>query len=299
MKIPVIDFSIYNEDDVDSIANLAKQIELALAEVGFISFRHLGISDALLQQTFDASQDFFALSQTTKQKIAYVDAAANFGYQSMQQEKLTPTGLPDLKESLTMRDILNNPHAPWPSEQLKHVLFEFYQSAMVAAYRIQRVFAHILKVEREFFVSRHKGQCTTLRLLRYPPVKAHLANQFGAGEHTDYGMMTLLFQDSVGGLEVQDDTGEWHAVTPVKGDVVLNCGDLMQQWTNDYFRSTKHRVQPNMNNRDRYSIALFIDPDADVLVESLPSCVSPERPAKYFQTFAGEFIQAKIRATHM
>jgi isopenicillin N synthase-like dioxygenase len=81
-------------------------------------------------------------------------------------------------------------------------------------------------------------------------------------------------------------------------DAVINTGDLMERWTNGRFRSTVHRVRPNNGNRDRYSIALFVDPDAAVQVECFESCVSAERPLRYSRIAAGEHIRQKIAATH-
>ena len=126
----------------------------------------------------------------------------------------------------------------------------------------------------------------------------HSSAQLGAGAHTDYGSITLLFQDEVGGLELLRADRTWQQAPPVRGAAVINTGDLMERWTNGRFRSTVHRVRPISGSQDRYSIALFVDPDAAVEVECFQSCISAERPARYPRITAGEHIRRKIAATN-
>ncbi len=138
-----------------------------------------------------------------------------------------------------------------------------------------------------------------MRVLHYPVIDTQTLNpdQLGAGAHTDYGTITLLFQDGVSGLEVCDKNGRWHTAPADKDLVVINTGDLMARWSNDTFRSTPHRVQPRSVAPQRYSIALFIDPDSAVEIETLPNCITAERPNRYTPVSAGEHIQAKIEAS--
>ena len=151
-----------------------------------------------------------------------------------------------------------------------------------------------------YFTRLHSGEAVSLRLLCYPPVNA--ANlqpgQLGAGAHTDYGFLTLLFQDNVGGLQVQDKTGAWIDVPPIPGAIVVNSGDLLERWTNRRYRSTLHRVVPSDATRTRYSIAMFIDPDPDAEVSVLPSCVDNARPALFPPITAGAHLQSKLEASH-
>ncbi len=263
-----------------------------------MSLANCGVEDSLVAEMFAASRTFFDLEESRKQALGYSGAEDNFGYQGVGEESLEPGTEPDLKEALTMRDFFAHVDAAWPSSHLRDVCGAFYSQCLAAAHRVQRVFAAALGVEEEFFVRRHTGENVTLRLLHYPPVPARSGRQMGAGAHTDYGMLTLLFQDQVGGLEVRDRGGVWQAVEPVPGHVVVNTGDLMEHWTNGRFRSTLHRVQPRHSVGDRYSIAMFCDPDPDVLIDCLPSCVTATNPARYAPILAGEHIQQKIRATH-
>ena len=187
----------------------------------------------------------------------------------------------------------------WPDDAFRDACTAFYSACRRTAAEVMRAFALALDVPADFFDSRHTGRTQTLRLLHYPPSRARRANQLGAGAHTDYGTLTLLFQDDSGGLEVRDTGGRWVAATPMAGTVVVNTGDLLARWTNDRYRSTPHRVQvrPAAAARGRQSIAFFSDPDPDVLVETIESCRDPDGGSRYEPITAGAFIDGRIAAS--
>jgi isopenicillin N synthase-like dioxygenase len=138
----------------------------------------------------------------------------------------------------------------------------------------------------------------TLRLLHYPPTHAPLAEgQLGAGEHTDYGNVTLLATDTVGGLMVQDRTGRWLDAPVVADAFVCNIGDCLMRWTNDVYVSTPHKVV-SPPGRDRYSIAFFLDPDPDAVVACLPTCADAGGPARYPAITAADFLKSRLEPTY-
>jgi isopenicillin N synthase-like dioxygenase len=150
----------------------------------------------------------------------------------------------------------------------QQVMLEFYElGRTVVSPQVLRAFAIALQLPEDFFTLKH-GQNHFLRLLHYPPLTAAPeVGQLRAGEHTDYGSITLLLQDAIGGLEVRTRSGEWIAAPPIPGTIVVNVGDAMQRWTNDRLCSTPHRVRiPTGEDagRSRYSVALFCDPNPDV-----------------------------------
>ena len=299
MQIPVIDFASYAEDDPAALQALAAQVNAALTGIGFMSLKNIGIDEDLQRRVFAASKAYFAQPETDKRKLGYSSAEENFGYQGVCEESLEPGQPPDLKEALTMRDLESRAGDDWPDPAFRDLLLEFYRACLQAAYRVMRVFSTDLDVPGEYFVKVHTGTNVTMRLLHYPPLSAEQDGQLGAGAHTDYGMITLLFQDSVGGLEVRDRDGQWQPVTPIPGAVVINVGDLTERWTNNRYRSSLHRVQPRGGVGDRYSIAMFVDPDPETRVECLPSCTDAAHPPLYPPTSAGEHILQKIQATHI
>jgi len=302
MQIPVIDFQTYDESNPESLELLAEQVKKALSEVGFMSVTNLGIDKKLLETVFANNKDYFAQSRQEKMQQAYTNAEENFGYQALLDETLNPAFPADLKESFVMCDPVE--HAKditrWPSEDFLDLTLTFYKQCVECANKILRVFAVALGVEREFFVRCFTGENVTLRYLRYPTSGSEVESekQLGAGAHTDYGIITLLFQDNVGGLEARGLDNKWHPVDYVEDAIVINTGDLMQRWTNKVFRSTPHRVQHKIGQKERFSIALFMDPDRDTMVETIPSCLNEERPEGYPPITAGEHILAKIKATH-
>jgi isopenicillin N synthase-like dioxygenase len=156
-----------------------------------------------------------------------------------------------------------------------------------------------LDLPPDFFNDKHTGLTQTLRFLNYPPSGQPEAGQLGAGAHTDYGTITLLFQDNKGGLQVQNVDGDWVDAPPIEGTVVINTGDLIARWSNDVFKSTPHRVVPRPESavEGRQSIAFFSDPDPDVLIETFPSCITDDRPARYPPITAGEHIRERILAS--
>ncbi|MFT6433058.1 MAG: isopenicillin N synthase-like dioxygenase [Candidatus Azotimanducaceae bacterium] len=301
MKLPIIDFAYYDEAKPETIKAIALDMEHALTTLGFMSISNLDVSKQQLSNIFSMSETFFASDEITKSRSAYRSAAENFGYQGLGVEYLDPKKPSDVKETFTMRNLLHHDSADerWPNGNFRDEMSRFFADCLSSAYKVQRVFAEILNTDAQFFVKYHNGENVSLRLLHYPPteISAIEDGQLGAGAHTDYGMITLLFQNGVGGLQVQDE-GEWVDVDPVDGAIVVNTGDLMERWTNGRFKSTLHRVQPLIGNSSRYSIAMFVDPDTATPVEVLQSCITGDSPAKYEKITAGEHIQEKIRATH-
>jgi isopenicillin N synthase-like dioxygenase len=299
-RVPIVDISSFAADDGGRI-RVVNEVKRALSESGFLYVLGHGIDAAQIGRAFAIASRFFVLPLERKAAFAYGSVEANFGFQGIESESLDPNSKPDLKEAFTMRNArawAANAER-WPDAEFRDMALELYDEGLAAAYRMLAILAAGLDLPSHFFAERHLGENVTLRFLHYPanlPTKS--SDQLGAGAHTDYGSITLLFQDDVGGLELLGSDGEWHFAPPVADAVVINTGDLMERWTNGRFRSTMHRVRPITGARDRYSIALFVDPDSAVQVDCIPSCVRPDAPARYPPITAGEHIRQKIEATH-
>ena len=126
----------------------------------------------------------------------------------------------------------------------------------------------------------HRENFSTTRVIHYPAYTGPLEDkQMRIGEHSDYGTITLLWQiNDVPGLEVQDLDGAWHPVPYAEDGVVCNIGDLLQRWTNDYFKSTKHRVVNTHIDQERWSMPHFVDPKPGTMVENLTSETAKYEP---------------------
>lgn len=286
--------------DLTNSAESARAMREALSTTGFLYVRGHGVPVDLIAEAFAVSAAYFAQPRDFKTRFAYTDATANFGFQGLEIESLDPAALPDLKESFTMC----NPQAMrdasrWPDPEFRRVALRLFVECHALGCRLLEHLGRSLELEPGFFCQRHRGEGVTLRFLHYPAnLPRRTGAQLGAGEHTDYGSITLLLQDDVGGLEVQDVQGRWVAAPQVEDAILVNAGDLLERWTNGCVRSTRHRVLPVTGSRDRHSLVLFVDPDPDVEIACIPSCVTADRPARHPPITAREHILQKLTATH-
>jgi len=285
--IPVIDLMGVNS---------LKKIEEAYTTVGFAVFTNaLDTPDATKMKMWQQSmQDFFALPMETKQKYPY-DNDTNLGYSMVGHENVDPTAPKDIKESYNY----NNTRMPdelWPTE-----LSTFKQSALDSisiadklTLRILSMFDVILNTGTTL-VDAHKEMFNTTRILHYPAYTGPILDkQMRIGEHSDYGTITLLWQiNDVPGLEVQDLEGTWHAVPYADDGVVVNIGDLLQRWTNDYFKSTKHRVVNTHIDQERFSMPHFVDPQPGTIVKNLT-----KEPDKYEPIESKEYLMWRLAQSY-
>jgi isopenicillin N synthase-like dioxygenase len=310
MQIPVIDFQPFTQGNSESRQAVAQQIYQACHEIGFMYLKNPGISPQQIEALFTQSQSFFNLPLEVKQQLAWSDEVSNRGYVGIERERLDPDQPGDLKEAFNVGKEVNNcnaaPHMivnKWLPDQkeFQSEVLAFWDTCCQVADKVLHAFAIALQVPEDFFATKHDQQNHTLRLLHYPPIlQLPKLGQVRAGAHSDYGSITLLFQDQVGGLEVQTKDGEWILAPTIPDTVVVNTGDLMQRWTNHVFCSTKHRVMIPTDERikrSRYSVAFFCHPNHDAEIACLPSC-SLENPAIYPPISAGEHLLSRLQATY-
>ena len=302
MQTPIVSFEGFQSADRLKMEDAVSNVDRALSDWGFIASSDLGFSDELIAKVFEASATFFLSDTKNKMRSAYLSAEENFGYQAFASEHLDPASPADLKETFTMRNILNATieENRWPSVEFKELMQLFFAECLERAFLLQRILAKALNLEEDFFVKFHSGQNISLRLLRYPVCSSDKVqdSQLGAGAHTDYGLTTFLFQDSVGGLQICDRDGNWQDVEPDKSVVLINSGDLLERWTNGKYRSTLHRVKPMTRGRDRFSIAFFVDPDSDTEVKVLDSFIGADTPRKFSDVKAGDYIRGRLEDSH-
>ena len=177
---------------------------------------------------------------------------------------------------------------------VKNLGNSYFDACSKLARSLHRAFARDLDLPLDFFVDKLDRPLATLRALHYPASSGE--GEIGAGEHTDYGNITLLATDDVGGLEVRTRAGQWIAAPPMKEAYVVNIGDCLMRWTNDVYVSTPHRVV-NRSGRERYSIAFFFDPNPEARVEAIPSCVAAGAAALYPPILAADYIKMRLDAS--
>jgi isopenicillin N synthase-like dioxygenase len=168
---------------------------------------------------------------------------------------------------------------------------------------VLRLFAAALALPHDYFEVFHKDPMCALRCLNYPAAgKPLLPQQRGAGEHADYGSITILKSDpDVSGLEVRLPSGEWIAAPLVKDGFIVNIGDMMARWTNDRWVSTLHRVSspgaPGGGARRRQSIAYFYNTSFDAEISSIPTCLSDGEQTKYAPVNGGDYLMQRFNST--
>lgn len=295
----------------------SQELHNALLEHGFVAIRNCGISTKQLDMVFRSAHSFFDQPDTEKTAARYRDTQKNFGYQPMHTEALDPDqgadGPADSKESFTMRNIISAANPPGTPEGFGATANTMFANCSSTAMRIIDLLEQALGAPQGSIAANHTGENMTLRYLHYPVLSTGAmlstgrkgnsrtdekkSDQLGAGAHTDYGTITLLFSDGVAGLQLCDSAGDWRDVDVAAGDVLVNTGDLMSLWSNGLYPSTVHRVQPRLSQPARYSLAFFVDPDSATRVNPLPCCVTKARPATTAEVVAGEHIQARIEAS--
>ena len=280
-NLPVIDISsLINNKDIKQVA---QQINEACRHYGFFYIKGHGISEILQQQLIEISQAFFELPEEQKMQISMDKGGRAWrGFFPVKGE-LT-SGKPDLKEGVYFGEELPSTHPKviaktpmhgqnlFPSEfpELKPVVLEYIEKLTELAHHLMRGISFSLGLKENYFEENFTYNPLTLfRIFHYPPTnsKAKLEAPWGVGEHTDYGMFTILKQDEVGGLQVKSNK-QWIKAPYVKGTFVCNIGDMLDKLTEGYYVSTPHRVL-NETGKERYSFPFFFDPNFDAPIKNI------------------------------
>jgi isopenicillin N synthase-like dioxygenase len=292
--IPVIDFAGYLSGEPASKAGTAARIRGAFEEFGFLYLRGHGLPSRILDDVFAQSCAFFDLPPETKARAS--------GYSPPGYSALDPTRPADLKEAFRARYDRELSPTHWPAELagFAAAVEGFHLAGADLARQVMHAIALSLGLAEDYFDAAHAPHCGQTHLLHYPPLRAPAGpGQFRSGAHTDYGTLTLLFHHAdAGGLEIQRPDETWVPAPSLPGAVIVNAADLLARWTNDQFRSVRHRVvlpEGALATRSRYSAVRFCEPRYDAVITCLPTCQGPGRPARYPPITAGEHIQAKLR----
>jgi isopenicillin N synthase-like dioxygenase len=285
--IPVIDFQE---------ARLLDKIREAYTTVGFAVFTNslLPHDKNIMDEWFIKMQSFFNLDLEIKNKYKY-QAENNLGYSNVGAENVDPTAPKDVKENFNYNNT-RMPEELWPTEieGFKKLALETVRIADWLMLRTLGLFDEVLDTQGVLFDA-HQDPYNTTRVIHYPAYTGPLEDkQMRIGEHSDYGTITLLWQiNDVPGLQVQDLGGAWHPVPYAKNGVVVNIGDLLQRWTNDYFVSTKHRVVNSHIDQKRYSMPHFVDPMPGTIVSNLR-----DEPAKYEPIESKEYLMWRLAQSY-
>jgi isopenicillin N synthase-like dioxygenase len=273
--IPVIDIGPLR--DGSDPAGVARELQRASQEIGFIYVRNHGLPDDLITRARKAALTFFRLPDATKRQVAVSDR--HRGFLGQGGARMQADAKADLKESFIFgyedadggtpeEHPLRGPNR-WPAfmPELQSHAMAYFNAAHEVAHHLMRGFALGLDRDEDTLLKSKTSPMSRASFVYYPPQDVQMGtDQFGVGPHTDFGVLTVLCQDDVGGLQVQDAGGDWVAAPPIPGTLVVNVGDLLARWTNDEYRSTPHRVI-NESSRERLSLVLAYDPAPATLID--------------------------------
>lgn len=297
---PIIDLTPARDGSVEGKKAVAKQIGEAFTHCGFMTIVGHGVPDELIDRMRRISMDFFDLSEEEKGRVLSRPRERQFaGWVPLETDSaavLRKDEPPpaDLRERyrvvLSDADEVQEHVGPnqWPDTpaDFAAVWQEYYQAVEDLAARVIRLCALALDLPEDGLDGYFNRHFSVLVASNSPEMKTPpLPDQLRCGEHSDFGTLTFVHQEStVGGLQILTETG-WVDVQPVPGAYVVNIGDLMARWTNDRWTSTVHRVANSQSGAAagarRLSLIYFNQPNMDTPIDCLETCTDAENPAKY------------------
>ena len=314
--VRVIDISpLVNGRDPQRVAD---DIGLACRECGFFYIVGHDVDTGLQERLEASSREFFAQPLEAKMRIRMeLGGAAWRGYFPVGQE-LT-SGKPDRKEGVYFGAELTDDHPlvalgtplhgrnlfPDRPPELRAAVLAYVDAMTRLGHTLMRGIALSLGLDDSYFYDRYTADPLVLfRIFNYPPdVHGAADPSWGVGEHTDYGLLTILKQDDAGGLEVKSQ-GEWIPAPPIPGSFICNIGDMLDRMTAGDYRSTPHRVH-NVARRDRLSFPFFFDPGWNARIQPIArpdaSAVASDCEERWdhasvhdFGGTYGEYVLAKV-----
>lgn len=311
-SVPVIDVSPFT--GAGTLAQreaVAREIRKACIDIGFFYITGHGIPVEEIEAVNTIGARFFELPEAAKMTVHSSRSPASRGW--MQTGGVDPSKsmekLPDVKERFFISNKagtsggLDDSQNQWPGEDIAPG-FETFMRAhiekrMILTRRMVHAFALSLGLPEDYLDPMFTRPGVTLALNYYPAIDPErlARTQWSFSPHTDYGSFTLLTQDRVGGLQARNCDGQWIEIPPREGTFVVNIGDTMARWTNDLYASNLHRAM-NTSGKARISAAFFTMPNAETLVECLPTCQGPGNPPRYDPINAAEYNAALVRQSH-
>jgi isopenicillin N synthase-like dioxygenase len=279
-QVPVIDFADHAAGSAARRQAMGDEIVAACSEVGFFYLANHGIAATQVDRMLADAKRFFDLPLSDKQAISFDKSRTRRGYMGLQQENFARArgASGDLKEFVNFFQELpddapeimagrpfyggNQWPAGWPD--WREAMVDYMRTTTRLGRRLMRAIALGLGLPEDRFDAMLARPMSSFRLIHYPAqaVRASITDETGCGAHTDYGCLTVLAQDEIGGLEIQTRDGRWIDAPPIPGTFVINIGDMLAFWTAGRLRSTPHRVT-RPGRHSRYSIATFLTPHID------------------------------------
>jgi len=318
-ELPKIDFRRIYSDDLEDRKELAREVGVACRDIGFFYAVNHGVDDDVLEDTFDALKEYFALPTDVKMETHNQKTEKFRGYEAFLEGKLDPSTRGDLKEGFLMGEdftdseqlslISSLPPSPqtprnqWPSHPSalfwRPAIYRYYKSMFEFSKRMLHIFALALDLPEDYFDTITTHPMTNVRAVHYPPQERQ--SDVGIGAHTDFCWFTLVCQSKTAypALEVLNANGIWVPVHPQPNTFVVNIADFLKLVTGGSWQSTVHRVR-NIGGEERYSMPFFFSPNEDAKVSVVPHL--REEGKRYDEFGVGEYFQKRLdidRRTHL
>ena len=306
-QIPVLDVSPIFGSDAAAKQTLAKAFRDTYATTGFGYIKGHGVPQEVIDRAFAASAKFHALPRDEKMKIALNKNHRGFipiNTSTDVNSKLADVKRPNQSESLMiMREddqeqdgIYLSGLNQWPDLGGFRADIEAYNTALTELSKALIGLVELaLETPKGTLATAFETPTSWLRLLYYPPTDPMVGDDlFGSAPHTDFGFLTILAQDAIGGLQVQTPSGNWVDAPKIDGTFVVNVGDMLHRWSNGILKSTPHRVI-NRSGNSRYSCPFFFDPHVSADIAPLESCLNGAKP-KFAPINFGQFLHAELAA---
>ena len=281
VSVPLIDIGGLEAADPAERSRVAAAIGRASIDVGFYYVTGHGVPASVVEEAVAAARRFFALP--LEQRLEVAAGRSNRGFTPLFDSQ-HPDQKPDATEGFELGFEPDSGEPPpaespmfaspvfapnrWPDMgDFRAPVMAYYRATLALGVRLLRAYALHFGLPERHFDPLFTAPVADMRLAHYPESGAiRTVSEFGTSAHTDHGVLTLLWQDDCGGLEVCLGEEVWQPVPPVPGSLVVNIGELMTRWSNGRLRSTLHRVI-NRSGRDRFSIPLFLHPNVDTPID--------------------------------
>ena len=293
--IPQLDLAPYLAGSVSARESLAQELRRVQENIGFYVVVNHGVPREPVRRAYAALREFFALPLEDKVSIRINDKSV--GYIPVRSTVYVTSVInrntrPDLNETITIArerppddpDILAGlrfvgPNQ-WPAALpgFRGAMIAYQEALSSLGYAMLPLYARALDLPADYFDPYFTRPTWWVRNTYYPALRPE-DNQYGISPHSDHGFITLLPMSEEPGLEILSPGDEWIPATPVDDGIIVNTGEFLNRWSNGRFMATPHRVIAP--KRDRYSMAMFFNPNPETLADPLPTCVSAERPAAY------------------
>ncbi|MBL0008747.1 MAG: isopenicillin N synthase family oxygenase [Saprospiraceae bacterium] len=306
--IPLVDLLKLKEGSEAEKKAFVSELGHAFQEFGFVGVINHGIPKELVSRYYAEAKAFFSLPTEIKSKYEVKGLAGQRGYTSFGKEHAKQSNVGDLKEFFQLGQVVPEGH-PLKTEYPDNITVaevpaftrtgvELYKAFEASGGELLHAIAVYLGLDEGYFDEKiHEGN-SILRAIHYPPITSEPKTAIRAEQHEDINLITLLVGASAGGLQILDLKNQWLDIVPGEDEIVVNVGDMLQRLTNNYLKSTTHRVvnPPREEwHRPRLSIPFFLHPKSEMDLSCLPETVTAERPLAYEPITAGEYLNERLR----